>query len=541
MAGVREIVQCILRSISVIHEEATKLREHHAELQDLVSRVEMLVTPALLEMLKPGRFPPPNGSVSSLFPFHTAIECLKALVVTRARSQSEPSSCLELIKMETSKVKAEVGAVRTTLLRSFELICDPNLNRTAYVDSGLYPALMNLHSGSDIELHDNVPWFLDPKDLTTGQPSEQNRVCGGGWTSTVGLLKGKKTVTVRITRCDSNKAERIKDVFFQHAALHYRMLHPNLVTLVGILVDHEDTSLEPSFTFVTEPCFHETLLEYMKRGCLTDIKSKQELVKGMMQGLACLHSLGLCHGRINPSNVLVDSTGNPQYTLFEHLTTFHINALQPSKPSDWLSPEQTNENSDSVFKQPLPASDLYSFGLVAALVLTGCTELEKRKPATLPELVHDLYGNGGCNWVIRLCTIPHPFQRPSTDAVACLLHVGIIMHHSKLLPASISELYKRVHTDEASSASNSCTDSVAEESKWILICMLQEAILKKNYVGVLSMIKDKPDDPTLLCAACHALSVMTRNKDPIVEQGIRRHKGIDILLSSMERCKDSLQ
>eukprot|EP00960_Hanusia_phi_P008200 234808-Hanusia_phi.AAC.1 len=529
MSEKRDVVQAMLQSMSVIHEEATKLKMPQPALQDFVSRVYNLVNPVLVQMLEEDCQDQKNTqiTVSMLFPLHTAIASIKALVIKKINSQSQLSSCQSLVDMETSKAKAEIGAASTMLLRAFERICARDLNREMYDQFGPAPPLVKVRTGSHVG---NVPWRLYPNDLTI-KPSEQQHVgFDGGWTTTIGLLKGRKTVTVSKAHGKSQNCSR--ETFCRHAVLLYQTLHPNLVTLVGVVFDDEDTSSAASCTIVTEPCLHETLLIHLERGCLVDLKSKQEMVKGLIQGLAYLHSQALCYGRIDPSNVVVDSAGNPQYTVFEYFECFRMSAVQPSSSSEWASPEQINGTFGS--KQSLPASDLYSFGLLAALVLTSCTHA--RKPTTRPQLVHDLYGNDVYTRMIELCTRENPFQRPSADAVACVLLVGIDLPDTILFPRSVTELYQKLVDIEGKG-----TDPDAEQSRWCLIGTMEEAILEKDYHRVLAMIKNKPDDPRLLCAACHALSAMMMDKNPKVPEGIRRNHGVDILFSCMESCKDNIQ
>ncbi|KAF9065004.1 kinase-like domain-containing protein, partial [Rhodocollybia butyracea] len=85
----------------------------------------------------------------------------------------------------------------------------------------------------------------------------------------------------------------------------YKLDHPNLVPLLGVT------------TAVEFGDFPSMVSSWMMNGLLTEyLKSKQqfdrmELIKGIAEGVAYLHSNNVIHGDLRASSILIDELGNP--------------------------------------------------------------------------------------------------------------------------------------------------------------------------------------------------------------------------------------
>lgn len=94
----------------------------------------------------------------------------------------------------------------------------------------------------------------------------------------------------------------VKTSLQKEASLHSQLYHPNIVTLLGIAVKKNDILL------ITEFVEGESLQEIISDETpLTDDVKINVIVRGILKAVAYLHEVGVVHGDIKPSNVLVSS------------------------------------------------------------------------------------------------------------------------------------------------------------------------------------------------------------------------------------------
>ncbi|KAL5530992.1 hypothetical protein ACEPAG_3868 [Sanghuangporus baumii] len=155
---------------------------------------------------------------------------------------------------------------------------------------------------------------------------------------------------------------------FREFIIWSQMRHPNIVPLIGLWFDFGCETGLPAF--VSPWLEHGSLLRYLRERPDMDRAQRLHLLLGVAKALAYMHNHQpcVCHGDINPDNILV-SNGDAFVCDFG---ISHISApcrgLTTDPHGGWRyrAPEQLKGE-----PTPTPQSDMYSFGLLCYFVLTG--------------------------------------------------------------------------------------------------------------------------------------------------------------------------
>ncbi len=151
------------------------------------------------------------------------------------------------------------------------------------------------------------------------------------------------------------------------------LAHPNLVTLLDSHLDHD-----PGF-FVMEHVDGPPLSHRLARGPL-ERNELRTLTADLADGLRAVHAAGVVHRDVKPSNILLDRPVDPAASAVRpfraKLADFGIAQLVDSErltstqaligTAAYVAPEQLQGGA------PVPASDIYSLGLVLLEAATGC-------------------------------------------------------------------------------------------------------------------------------------------------------------------------
>ena len=139
---------------------------------------------------------------------------------------------------------------------------------------------------------------IPPRHITkTGRElgrGSQAVVFEGTWSNVQVALKE----SVVPTEAD---ATYIHECICQEVALHFRLRHPNVLTLYGIC--RENTTI----TLVTE-LMDKSLGHIMDEQVSMTNREKAYIGQQCADGLAFLHSVNIVHGDIKPVNILLDAT-----------------------------------------------------------------------------------------------------------------------------------------------------------------------------------------------------------------------------------------
>ncbi|MFJ9537540.1 protein kinase [Streptomyces sp. NPDC101225] len=224
-----------------------------------------------------------------------------------------------------------------------------------------------------------------------------------------------RPVAVKVFRPGSGPAT--EDRLAAEAVLLARLEHPGLVGVYDSGC-HDDRGY-----LVMRLIDGPTLRGLLTRGSLTEQRAA-ELGTALARALAHVHRAGIVHRDVKPSNVLLDTAGNP------HLADFGIarltNATRRTEPdaltgtAAYLAPEQVEG------RHVGPPTDVYALGLVLLECLKGELEYQGtpleaaiarlHRPPTFPAwLAPDLAD------LLHAMTARAPEARPDAEYCAMLL------------------------------------------------------------------------------------------------------------------------
>lgn len=168
----------------------------------------------------------------------------------------------------------------------------------------------------------------------------------------------------------ADKDYRLREIFHAQDAMRLLGSHPNLVRTGDMFPWSDDCFVEPT-DFVEGGQILEWLLDEHGERALT-WEDKTRIIKGVAAGLAHAHRLGVIHRDVRPRNILVAPGGVVK------LGNFDL-AYIPDSPNLSIA-RSVRDHFDrryvppAVWENPsdvVPASDVYSLGLVFYQLITG--------------------------------------------------------------------------------------------------------------------------------------------------------------------------
>ena len=241
-----------------------------------------------------------------------------------------------------------------------------------------------------------------------------------------------RDVAVKIIRPPSASDEAVRRSDSE-AKILARLNHHSLVTLLDAGSDTSNPEY-PLIYLVMELVQGLDLRERLTRGALP---RRQAALIGydLSLGLDYIHGNGVVHRDVKPANVMLFDYGSDDARIRAKLTDFgvatvatdtHVQHGTFSGTAAFMSPEQARGEA------AVPASDVYSLGLVLLQCLTGTPAfpgpaLESALARLLrdPEIPEEL----GTDWVplLRAMTAQDPAKRPSALDVSMLLYDIIVL------------------------------------------------------------------------------------------------------------------
>lgn len=204
----------------------------------------------------------------------------------------------------------------------------------------------------------------------------------------------------------------------QEYSILSKLSHPNIVQQIGI--EH----LENLPILVNEDVSGETLAEYLKKG-RPDLIVFLKIAMGITRAVHYLHSKNIIHKNINPSNILVDRSGDVKIWGFDYAIERgrDLNYSNVSEAIElglhYVSPEQTGRMNRPIDHR----TDLYSVGAVLYEMLTGQTLFPFTDPM---ELMH-----------AHLAMVPEPPQKIRSSIPEVIGNIVL-----KLLKKNTSDRYQ---------------------------------------------------------------------------------------------------
>ncbi|WP_416971044.1 protein kinase domain-containing protein [Streptomyces sp. 4F14] len=172
----------------------------------------------------------------------------------------------------------------------------------------------------------------------------------------------------------------LRELADRELALHRRLKHPRLIRMYGTLTvdDPARPELDGAVVLVLERA-EESLASLLTR---TPRAGGPALLAEICEGLAQLHRAGWVHGDLKPANVLLMRDGSARLADFNtaaELEGTHAYAPAFSTP-DYTPPELLWSEIGERGRRIRPSADIWAFGVLAHLVLTGSFPLPGGTP-----------------------------------------------------------------------------------------------------------------------------------------------------------------
>jgi serine/threonine protein kinase len=166
------------------------------------------------------------------------------------------------------------------------------------------------------------------------------------------------------------KQYRIREIFHSQDAMRILGMHPNLVRCGDMFTWNDDSFVEPVGYLEGGQLLEWLLDKHSERALTWDEKTR--VIKGVAAGLAHAHKHGVIHRDVRPRNIVVApggvvKLGNFDLAFIPGAPNLNIaKSVREHFDRRYVAPAVWEDPSDVV-----PASDVYSLGLVFYQLITG--------------------------------------------------------------------------------------------------------------------------------------------------------------------------
>ncbi|MFF5494917.1 serine/threonine-protein kinase [Streptomyces aquilus] len=233
----------------------------------------------------------------------------------------------------------------------------------------------------------------------------------------------------------------LRELAEREAELLTKLRRPRLIRMYETLTvdDASQPQLDGATVLVLERAegsLDQLLDQVTHRRRVVAVPGGPSLVAQICEGLAHLHHAGWVHGDLKPANVLLMADGSARladFNLAAELDGTH--AYAPAfTTSDYAPPELLWAEVGERGHQTRPTADIWAFGIIAHLVLTGSPPFPGAHPAARREAVQR-YAKGRDE--LRLSPeLPEPWRQIVTDCLA--------PSHAARAPYTAQSLLRRV-------------------------------------------------------------------------------------------------
>ena len=189
----------------------------------------------------------------------------------------------------------------------------------------------------------------------------------------------ERMVAIKVLRADFSSDPEFRERFRQEAKAAANLSHPNIVTV-------HDFGLDSGRLFIVMEYVPGTDLKTIiqQRGHL-GVEEAIELIVQACAGIGYAHRAGLVHCDVKPQNMLV--TPDKRLKVVDFGIARALASILPDEKAEvvWGSPQYFSPE-QAAGAAPMPASDVYSLGVVMFEMLTGKLPFAAQTPEELARL-----------------------------------------------------------------------------------------------------------------------------------------------------------
>ncbi|XP_047075350.1 U-box domain-containing protein 70-like [Lolium rigidum] len=308
-------------------------------------------------------------------------------------------------------------------------------------------------------------------EWATGNLNTSLKIGGGEFASVYQGVLWNMKVAIKVLRPDVLQG---RSQFEEEIAIHSRVRHPNMVTLLGACPE----SYALVYEFLSNGNLEDFLLCADKRQTLT-WHIRVRIIAEICSALIFLHENKpdpVIHGDLKPANILLDAN------LVSKLSDFGIpHLLNQSNSNSTKHPVETSVYMDPEFLatwKMTTRSDVYSFGIVVLRLLTG------RSPVGIIKIVKDAMDQGDLNSIVDTSAGEWPYVQIHQLAELALSCTEL---SRTCRPDLSGQLWTAVEAmrDVAASSSLSSPSSVRDENNIpsYFICPISQDIMNDPHVA----------------------------------------------------------
>lgn len=174
----------------------------------------------------------------------------------------------------------------------------------------------------------------------------------------------ERPVAIKVLRQDYSDKPDFQKSFHQEAKAAANLTHPNIVTIHDFGFDHGKLFI------VMEYVPGNDLKQLIRQKTNFEVDEALNLITQACEGIGYAHRAGIVHCDVKPLNMLVTPDLRLKVTDFGIARV--LSTIKSDEKSDvvWGSPQYFSPEQASG-KAPLPASDIYSLGVILYEMLTG--------------------------------------------------------------------------------------------------------------------------------------------------------------------------
>ncbi len=177
-----------------------------------------------------------------------------------------------------------------------------------------------------------------------------------------------RTVAIKILRKDYSENQEVQALFRQEAKSAANLTHPNIITIHDFGFDEDRIFI--IMEYVPGPDLKTVIRQRADEGRVFSIDETVSLITQACAGIGYAHRAGVVHCDVKPQNLIV--TAENRLKVADFGIARLLSTIQPDEHNEfvwgsplYMSPEQASG------KAPVPASDVYSLGIIMYEMLTG--------------------------------------------------------------------------------------------------------------------------------------------------------------------------
>jgi len=234
------VLASVTTVLKAVYEEAEQASENKEALMSLAIKSRDVLAPQLSVIQNKLKGSKADHVLPALTFLDTCLRNVSALIKKRGKKRAAMQLPLDTIKRRAAKVKAEIAGAETNLFQALQMISSAlQISCMQIIQDNFGDAAKDSESNRYLK---EQPWKLRFEDLkyeTTqrGRPVQSIRLGSGGF----GLVfratyqPDGREVAVKEPHdpAELHANNVLREAFLREAHNHYKLLHPNVVTMIG--------------------------------------------------------------------------------------------------------------------------------------------------------------------------------------------------------------------------------------------------------------------------------------------------------------------